>query len=72
MDGQVGTTAGIYLIGQFVPGVLEEIGDDILEMFFVFIRANALEHTGQIGLEKLDLIALEALLEVGFTEGFPG
>ena len=57
-------------LSLFVPGILEKVGDNIFEMFLMLVASDALKHMGQIGLEQLDLLALEALLEVGLIQTF--
>lgn len=72
MDDQIGPAAGVDLEGRLVPGVFEEIGDDVLEVFLGFARLEPLEHGEQIGLERLYLVPFQALLEVGLVQGFCG
>ncbi len=38
MDNQVGAAAGIDLVSLLVPGVFEEISDDVFEVLFRFAR----------------------------------
>jgi hypothetical protein len=63
--------ARIEIVG-FVPCFFEEVGDNILQVFFGFFFIDPVEQTGEIRLEQFNLFALEALLEVGLVEGFHG
>ena len=51
MDYQIGAPTGINLVGLLVPGVLEKVGDNIFEVFFVLIRTDAIKHTRQLVFE---------------------
>jgi hypothetical protein len=68
-DDQVGPTTGVDIVGLLVPGVLQEVGDDVLEVFLCFARLQTLEYPCQVGLEGFNLLAPETLLEVGLVKG---
>jgi hypothetical protein len=74
VDDEILAIAGIDKVVRGIVGCFEEIGDEVFEMLFAFGGGiiNVADQLGELALEMLDVLAGEALGEVGGGEGFGG
>jgi len=68
IDGQIDVIAGVHEVGPAVPGILQEIGDKILQVFFSLIRMQAFKKSREVLSELLNLITSDGLFRISLIE----
>ncbi len=72
MDYKVFAVFGVYLVLFLIPGVFQEISNNVLAMLLAFRLIDAGQHDAEILLEQLNFRAAYLFFEIGFVEGLLG
>jgi len=64
IDGQIDIIAGVHEVGPAVPGVLQKIGDEVLQVFFTLICMQAFKKSREVFSEPPKLITSDGLFRI--------